>query len=218
MIQPLWKTVWWFLTKLNVSLPYHPGILLPGIYLKELKIYMHTKTCSWMFIATLSIIVKTCNESRCPSVGEWINCGITHMYSFTQLCLTLCDPMDCSPPGSSVHEIFQARILEWVAISSSRGSSWPRNETHVSCIGRHIYHWTIWKASLSAYRVIVYDSPSYVSFFFSTREIESCRLWVESVTFFYCYKIFPLQIAPVSWVLCSSTSLYRASSSSHVLC
>ena len=38
-----------------------------------------------------------------------------------QLCLTLCDPMDCSPPGSSVHGIFQARILEWVAIPSSRG-------------------------------------------------------------------------------------------------
>ena len=40
-----------------------------------------------------------------------------------QLCPTLCDPMDCSPPGSSVHGIFQARILEWVAISFSRGSS-----------------------------------------------------------------------------------------------
>ena len=40
-----------------------------------------------------------------------------------QLCLTLCTPMDCSPPGSSVHGISQARILEWVAISSSRGSS-----------------------------------------------------------------------------------------------
>ena len=40
-----------------------------------------------------------------------------------QPCLTLCDPMDCSPPSSSVHGIFQARILEWVAISSSRGSS-----------------------------------------------------------------------------------------------
>ena len=44
-----------------------------------------------------------------------------------QSCLTLCNPMDCSPPGSSVHGIFQARILEWVAISSSRGSSQPRN-------------------------------------------------------------------------------------------
>ena len=41
----------------------------------------------------------------------------------TKLCLILCDPMDCSPPGSSVNEIFQARVLEWVAISSSRGSS-----------------------------------------------------------------------------------------------
>ena len=43
-----------------------------------------------------------------------------------QSCPTLCDPMDCSPPGSSVHEIFQSRILEWVAISFSRGSSLPR--------------------------------------------------------------------------------------------
>ena len=46
----------------------------------------------------------------------------------TQSCLTLCDPMDCNPPGSSVHGTLQARILEWVAISYSRGSSQPRNE------------------------------------------------------------------------------------------
>ena len=46
----------------------------------------------------------------------------------------LCNPMDCSPPGSSVHGILQARILEWVAISSSKGSSWPRDGTYVSCI------------------------------------------------------------------------------------
>ena len=44
-----------------------------------------------------------------------------------QLCPTLCDHMDCSPPGSFVHEIFQARILEWVAISFSKGSSQPRD-------------------------------------------------------------------------------------------
>ena len=49
-----------------------------------------------------------------------------------QLCSTLCNPMDCSPTGSSVHGILQARILEWVAMSSSRGSSWPRDQTHVS--------------------------------------------------------------------------------------
>ena len=57
-------------------------------------------------------------------------------------CPALCDPMDYSPPGSSVHEIFQVRILGRVAISYSRGSSWPRDQTQVSYIGRQIlYHW-----------------------------------------------------------------------------
>ena len=50
--------------------------------------------------------------------------------------MILCDPTDCSLPGSSVHGISQARILEWVAISFSRGSSWPRDQTRGSCIGR----------------------------------------------------------------------------------
>ena len=54
------------------------------------------------------------------------------MCSVAQLCPTLCS-MDSSPPGSSAHAIFQARILEWVAISSSRGSSPPRDRTHISC-------------------------------------------------------------------------------------
>ena len=62
----------------------------------------------------------------------------------TQSCSTLFDPMDCSLPGSFVHRIFQARILEWVAISSSRGSSQPGYQTHISyisCICRKVlYH------------------------------------------------------------------------------
>ena len=64
-------------------------------------------------------------------------------------CLTLCNPMDCSPPDSSVHGIFQARILVWVAISFSRRSSWPRDRicvSCISCIGRWIlYHWATWE-------------------------------------------------------------------------
>ena len=52
-------------------------------------------------------------------------------------CLTLCDPMDCSPPGSSVHGILQARIREWVAVPSSRESSRPRDRTCISCL----QHW-----------------------------------------------------------------------------
>ena len=52
-----------------------------------------------------------------------------------QSCPTLCDPVDCNLLGLSVHGIFQARILEWIAISFSRGSSWPRDQTQVSHIG-----------------------------------------------------------------------------------
>ena len=57
-------------------------------------------------------------------------------------CPTLCDPTDCSPPGSSVHGILQARILGWVAISFSTGSSWPKNWTQVFCIGGRFYETT----------------------------------------------------------------------------
>ena len=57
---------------------------------------------------------------------------------------TLCNPMDCNPLDSSVHEIFLARILEWPAMPSSRGSSWPRDQTHVSHVsyiaGKFFYH------------------------------------------------------------------------------
>ena len=59
----------------------------------------------------------------------------------------LCDARNCSPLGSSVCGIFQVRILECVVISYSKGSSQPRNRTHVSCIGRQIlYHWATWEA------------------------------------------------------------------------
>ena len=89
----------------------------------------------------------------------------------TQLCLTLCEPMDCSPLGSSLHGILHSRILEWVAISSSRGSSWPRDQprdwTHqcVSCTGRQIlYHWATWErtqVALSPNRVIMVAPQPY---------------------------------------------------------
>ena len=67
-------------------------------------------------------------------------CSVTQSYP------TLCDPLDCSLPGSSVSGILQARILEWLAIPSSRGSSQPRDRTHVSsvsCIGRWIFFFTM---------------------------------------------------------------------------
>ena len=68
-------------------------------------------------------------------------------------------PMDCSLPGSSVHEIFQARVLEWVAISFSRGSSQPRDQTHFSCIGSRRF--TIWDTR-EVSRVFSNESALYI--------------------------------------------------------
>ena len=63
-------------------------------------------------------------------------------------CPTLCDPMDCSPPVSSVHGMSQARILEWVATSFFKVSSRPRDRTHICCTGRWIlYYWATREAS-----------------------------------------------------------------------
>ena len=70
----------------------------------------------------------------------WIERQIlNHWYVCAQSCLTLCNLVDCCPPGFSVLEIFQARILKWVAISFSRGFSWPRNQTHVSCLTKGLF-------------------------------------------------------------------------------
>ena len=64
---------------------------------------------------------------------------VLYLVKVTQSCPTLCGPMDCGPPGSSVHEILQVRILEWEAIPFSRGSSQPRDQTQVSHIVGVLY-------------------------------------------------------------------------------
>ena len=74
-----------------------------------------------------------------------------------QSCLTLCDPVNCSPLGSSVHGILQARILEWVAVPFSRGSSWPRDQTWVSRIAGTFF--TVW-AIMEAVFIFNYSSNS----------------------------------------------------------
>ena len=80
-------------------------------------------------------------ESPCPGNVWQALCTDSDSHSTEQDCclvakshLTLCDPMDGSPPGSSVHGILQARILEWVVVPSSRGSSRPRGWTCISCL------------------------------------------------------------------------------------
>ena len=77
-------------------------------------------------------------------------------YLVTKLAPALCNPMDYSPSGSSVHGILQVRILEWVATSASMGFFWPRGRTCISCIGRQIlYHWATCKALKDPYLIPV---------------------------------------------------------------
>ena len=102
----------------------------------------------------------------------------THMHthhthcccSVTQSCLTLWNPMDCSPPGSSVHGISQARTLEWVTVFFSRGSLQPRDGTPFSCIGRWVlYDWATREAPhtyIYTYMyVCIYNEWVYTRFF-----------------------------------------------------
>ena len=86
-------------------------------------------------LGTFSVLFKA--AASMPGTVLRIMC-----VSVAQSCPTLCDPVDCSLPGFSIHGILQARILEWVTISFSRGSSRPRDQTWVSCIaGRGFNLW-----------------------------------------------------------------------------
>ena len=106
-----------------------------------------------------------------------------------QLCLTLWDPLDYSPPGSSVHGILQARILEWVAMPFSRGSSWPRDQTQVSCIaGRFLIIGTTREAHIYTYMLIWL--PPNVSLF-----------WI------FIYEIFQFDDSLHNWHILSPTTL-----------
>ena len=84
-------------------------------------------------------------------LSDWTN--LSSVVKVTQSCPTLCNPMDCSPPGSSVYGIFQARILEWITLPCSRRSPWTRNETWVSCIAGRFF--TIWATREALSKVII---------------------------------------------------------------
>ena len=119
---------------------------------------------------------------------EYINWCFRHVQSFN--CVQLCYPMDCSSPGFSVHGILQARILEWVAISSSQGSSWPRDQTLISS--------PVFSDSLLLSHL---GNPSTTSIFRYFESFMSCRgkeskLWRGHVLIINCFS--PLYPSPLS--------------------
>ena len=133
-----------FLTSISVSLDLI--ITLTRSAQNRHLLFRFSRWCSLITdypVSSLSIGISSwLNENwlrawTYPEVSLWnmllCTCLVAKSYP-------LCNPMDCSPPGSSVHVISQVRILEWVAISFSRGSPIPRVQTHISCIGSQILY------------------------------------------------------------------------------
>ena len=112
-----------------------PWLLVLLVTLDVLDFQLHRSSLSFCCLPVCSHVSSL---ERTPVIFDCV------VFKLLQPCPTLCSPMDCSPPGSSVHGILLARILKWVAIPSSRESSQPRDRTQVSqvsCIGRQVlYH------------------------------------------------------------------------------
>ena len=109
---------------------------------------------SWNQFLKTSNYPKTCHTNF-PGAQNVSFSTLNSLCEVAQSCPTLCDPTDCSLPGSSVHGIFQARVLEWAAISFSRASSRPRDQTQVSCIAGRCF--TLWatRANIKTYNILI---------------------------------------------------------------
>ena len=109
----------------QVGLKFHPW----GWLTKSSELEGNTGVNQMKHIDRGAQAVKDAEAVTFPCVCVWV----------TQSCLTLCDPMDCSPPGSSVHGILQARIMEWATISFPSGPSQPRDWTQLSHIAGRFF-------------------------------------------------------------------------------
>ena len=119
-------------------------------YLNIANIPYIIRRLSWWFsfpflsLPSLSLLTLTAGVEMSSCVYKFDRTCVCVLVA--QLCPTLCDPTDCSPPGFSVHGILQARILEWIAIPFSRGTSQPRNRTLVSCMAGRFF--TVWATAM----------------------------------------------------------------------
>ena len=134
----------------------------------------HHKLCPY---TTTNLINKHCLCSECSTDHPFpisLPCLEKVKVLVAQSCPILCNPMDCSLPGSSVHGILQAKILEWVVISFSRGSFQPRNRTQVSCTADRFF--TLWATR---------EAPpsAWVSLFPETHNIEIKPINYPKITF-----------------------------------
>ena len=123
MIQPLWRTVWRFLKKLKIELPYDPAIPVLGIYPE--KTIIQKVSCTTMFIAALFTIAKTWKQPKCPSTDEWIK-KMWHIYTMEYY----------SAIKRNEIELF---VVRWMDLESAIQSEGSQKEKKKYCMLTHIY-------------------------------------------------------------------------------
>ena len=188
---------------------YHSETQLEGCRL-GLGLWEHTSVAQvlWGSPCILSLSIQSSCQLSFDGVKNHVMCSLSYKRYYCALwfshksCLTLCDPMEYSLPGSSVHGISPARIQEWIAISFSRGSSWPRDQTHVSCVSciadGFFTRWAIREFRLFCPLL----SPRVCSN--SCPLSQWCYLTISSsaIPFSFCLQSFPAS-GSFKWVECS---------------
>ena len=122
-IQPLWRTVWRFLKKLETKLPYDPAIPLLGIHTEETRI--ERDTCTPMFTVALFTIARTWKQPRCPSADEWIR-KLRYIYSVEYY-------------SAIKKNTFESVLLRWMKLEPIIQSEVSQKEKHQHSILTHIY-------------------------------------------------------------------------------
>ena len=123
LVQPLWRTVWRFLKKLEIELPYDPAIPLLGIHTKDTKI--ERDTCTPMFIAALFVIARTWKQPRCPSADEWIR-KLWYIYTMEYY-------------SAVKKNSFESVLMRWMKLDLIIQSEVSQKEKHQYSILTHIY-------------------------------------------------------------------------------
>ena len=144
----MWKCK--YVSYTNIQLLEKNGLLSTSALLNA----VHTSYPQILYSGIHSLVKPYWSPRAGLTVLPW---SFVDVHAVTQSCLTLRNPLDCSPSGFSVLGIFQTRILEWASISSSRGFSWSRNQTRVSfvsCIASGFFTcWAIRESLMDMHRV-----------------------------------------------------------------
>ena len=123
LVQPLWRTVWRFLKKLEIEMPYDPAIPLLGIHTEEIRI--ERDMCTPMFITALFIIAGTWKQSRCPSADEWIR-KLWYIYSMQYY-------------SAIKKNTFESVLMRWTKLEPIVQSEGSQKEKHQYSVLMHIY-------------------------------------------------------------------------------